>query len=458
MDSTFIIAKNIVKTRYEDLSPQVVEAVKKEVIDSLGVGLAGSTCQGIPELTGLLASFGGKKQSTVIASGIKMPVIFAAQINASMMHALDYDDAVDQAVAHPGIINVPVCFALSEYRGKISGKQCITAIALGVDLMARLGLATRYKVSMVRAGWFYASLNGYMTAAAVAGKLLSFNEETLVNAIGLAYQKTSGNQQAVIDGALAKRMAAGFAASGGILAALMAEKGITGAKNCLEGEYGFYNLYHRGGFDKETLLKDLGADFKAKDLTIKLYPSCRLTHPFIDAALALAKEQEIKPEQVETVTIFCGENACSLSLPLEVKSNPRTTVDAQFSVPWGVASAIVKRKFSIGEISQEAIRDAEIINFCKKIQVEKDPKLTSHALEPGRIRINTNTGSFVKQVDIPSGSPQNPVSYSACADKFRECAASSAKPLTEETIEWIIDTVAGLENMEDISPIINKLK
>jgi 2-methylcitrate dehydratase PrpD len=453
-DPTFAIAQNLVEVEYKDLPGQIVDIAKKEVLDSLGVALAGSAAPGIQELAEVLKGFGGNKQASMIAGRLKLPVLFAAQVNASMMHALDYDDAMDNTVAHTGCITVPVCFALSECRGKISGKDCITALTLGADLMARLGLATKYKGGMVKAGWFYASLYGYMTAAAVSGKILGFNENKMINALGLAYQMTSGNQQAVIDGALAKRMAVGFAASGGIMAALMAEKGITGAKNIIEGDYGLFNVYHRGAYDREALLSDLGQDFKLKDLTIKPYPSCRLTHPFIDAALALVKEHDIKADQVTGVTIFGGEAGYSLSVPLEVKCSPRTIVDSQFSVPWGVATAIVKRRFAIADISEKAIVDPGVLAMAKKIQAKKDTNLTAHAMEPGRVEIVTSHGSYVRKVDYPTGGPQNPMSFDACAAKFRDCASYSRKRLSKSVIEEIITRVSMLDELDDISGII----
>lgn len=457
MEPTYLIAKNFVKTGYNDLPEDVVEIARKEVLDSLGVALAGSSAGGIQGLIAVLKEFGGKKQSTVIAHDLMLPVLFAAQANASMMHALDYDDSVDQAVAHPGAVIVPVCFAVAEYLGGVSGKECITSLALGVDLMARLGLATKYKGSMLKAGWFYGSLNGYMTSAAVAGKLLGLDEEAMVNAIGIAYQKTSGNQQAVIDGALSKRMALGFAASGGIMAALMAQKGITGAKNCIEGEYGFYNVYHRGGYDRDALLTDLGKDFKIKNLTIKPYPSCRVTHPFIDAALALAEEHDIKAEHIKEVNVFGGEGGYSLSVPLEVKSKPRTTVDAQFSVPWAVATAIVKRRFSINDITLDAIKDKHVLEVAGKIKAQKAPELISHALEAGRVEVITINGTYVKQVNHPSGSPENPLSYQQCTQKFRNCASHSVKPVSREVTDKVIQSVSKLDEMDDITEIIRMI-
>jgi 2-methylcitrate dehydratase PrpD len=238
---------------------------------------------------------------------------------------------------------------------------------------------------------------------------------------------------------------------------LMAEKGISGAKNCIEGEYGLFNMYHKGGYDRAALLSGLGKDFKGINTCFKLYPSCRVTHPFIDAALILAREHNIQPEEVNEITLYCGDGGYSLCVPLEVKCHPRNPVDTQFSIPWGVATAIVKRKFNIADIGEEAIKNVSVIKVAEKTKVQKDPNLTGHALEPGRVEISTARGTYTKQVDFPSGGPQNPVSYEDCAAKFRDCASYSIKPVSGETIERIIDTVSRLEEVKDISQIIRLL-
>jgi 2-methylcitrate dehydratase PrpD len=408
----------------------------------------------VQRLIEVLKGFGGKGQSSVIASGLKLPVPDAAQINAMMMYSLDFDDTIDFAVIHPGCVVVPACFAISEYRGKVSGKKCITAIALGTDLMARLSLAARYDVGLIMGGWNYTVLYGYMTAAAVAGKILDFGENKMLHAIGLGYQQASGGLQFNRDGG--ENKGPDFATRGGILAAFMAEKGITGPRNWIEGEFGIYNLYHRGGYDRESLMGDLGKYCKIEDLTIKPYPSCRLTHAFIDATLALVNEHDIKPEQVVEIVVSGNEGGYSLCIPIEEKRRPENPTASQFNVPWSVAAAVVRRKASINEFTEEAIRDASILEMVKKIKPEKDPDLMAEFL-PAKVTITTREGTYTKHVVHPSGGPQNPMSFSDCARKFRECASYSTKPLAPETIERIIKRVEKLEEMNDIAEIINEI-
>jgi 2-methylcitrate dehydratase PrpD len=448
LDPAYDLARNIIQVRYGDLPKKAVDYVKMEVLDCIGVALAGATKPGIQELLALLTSLGGKKQSSVIASGTKLPVMHAAQVNASMIHAADYDDVVDTAVVHPGCVVVPACFALSEYRGKVSGQELITAIALGVDLMTRMGLATKYRGTYPQAGWNATTLYGYFGAAGVAGKLLGLDETALVHAFGIAYHQTSGNLQGSEDGALTKRMGPGFSVRGGIMAALMAQRGITGARNCIEGKYGIYNVYQHGAYDRETLLRSLGKEFTGTLLTIKPYPCCRATHAFVDATLALISEHEIEAEQVQGITVCVGDGAYRMCSPLEVKTNPRTLVDSQFSIPWAVAVALANKKVTMDAFTREAIGDRRILALSNKIKVERDPDLSHPVSEPGRVKIETSTGSYMKQVDHPRGGAGSEMSYEDIIPKFLDCASYARKPIPPKTIDRIIHVIANLEELE----------
>ena len=374
-----------------------------------------------------------------------------------MMHAADYDDTVDIAVVHPGCVVVPTCFALSEYRGKVTGKEFITAIALGVDLMTRMGLATKYRGTYPQAGWNATTLYGFFGAAGATGKLLGFDETAMVNALGIAYHQASGNLQGSEDGALTKRMGPGFSARGGVMAALMAQRGITGARNCIEGKYGIYNVYQHGAYDRETLLQDLGKEFTGTMLTIKPYPCCRATHAFVDATLALIREQDIEANQVQEITVYAGDGAYRMCTPLEVKTNPRTLVDAQFSVPWAVAAAIANKKVTMDAFTPEAIGDRRILALSNKIKVERDPHLSHPVTEPGRVKIETNTGAYMKQVDHPSGGPDSHRTYEDVIPKFLDCASYSIKPISQTILNRIIQSIANLEDVKPVSQILDLL-
>ena len=193
MDASYLFAENFVKTQYEDLSEGVVEATKKEILDLLGVAVGGSSEPGAKELLEIVLDWGGKEESSIIGSGIKVPAPNAAHVNATMAHALDYDDVHESAVMHPGIAIIPTCMSIAERKGSLSGREFITSTALGVDMMCRLALATTPGESPIKTGWHLTTLFGFLGAAATAGKVMGFDAERMVNAIGIAYHQCRSN-------------------------------------------------------------------------------------------------------------------------------------------------------------------------------------------------------------------------------------------------------------------------
>ena len=474
MDPIYQFAKNFIQIQYDDLPRDVVEVTKKEVLDLLGVAAAGFTAPGVKELLEIITDWGGREESSIILCKQKVPAPMAAQMNATMAHALDFDDVHDAAVMHPGVVMIPACMAVAERKGKVGGKEFITAVVLGVDLICRLALAAwpgydpsspgkkekAFQSERVKQGWHLTTLMGYFAATGAIGKLLSLDEERMVNAFGIAYHQCAGNLQGKIDGAQTKRMGPGFSTRAGIASALMAEKGMTGAKNCLEGKQGLYNMYFQGGYDAKTLTLDLGKHFEGANVSIKPYPCCRGIHNYIDATLALVNEQNIRPEDVKEVRLFSDEGGYqSLCMPLEVKVKPRTQVDTQFSIPWGVATAIAKRRAGIEHFTEAAIKSPDILEAASKISVELDHSLDrSDRIPPGKLRIITKNGqAYSKQVDDPLGSPERPMSFDDCARKFRDCFSYSASKLSHQQVGKVIDLVGQLEELEDVGEIMKLL-
>jgi len=474
MDAIYLFAKNFIDINYEDLPKEAVEVTKKQVLDLFGVALAGFTAPGIQELLGIVKEWGGKKESSIILCKQKVPAPMAAQVNATMAHALDYDDVHDAAVLHPGVAIIPACMAVAETKGKVSGTEFITAVVLGVDMICRLTLATwpgydpsspektekAFQSERVKQGWHLTTLMGYLAAAGAIGKLLGLDEAQLINAFGIAYHQCSGNLQGKIDGAQTKRMGPGFCSRAGIASALMAQKGMTGAKNCLEGKQGFYNMYFQGGYDAKTLTLDLGKHFEGVNVSIKPYPCCRGLHNYIDATLALVKEQNIKAEDVKEIKLFSDEGGYqSLCTPLEVKVKPRTQVDTQFSIPWGVATAIAKRRATIEHFTEAAITSPDILEVASKIGVELDHSLDrSDKIPPAKVELKMkNEQVYSKQVDDPLGSPERPMSFDDCARKFRDCSSYPVKKLPKKRIERLIEMIGQLEQVKDVGEIMKLL-
>lgn len=458
MDATFLFVKNFLNVQYEDIPAPVVEITKNEILDTLGVAVAGFPQPGPKELIELTRAWGGREESSVIGCKLKVPAPNAAQVNATMVHARDFDDVHETAVMHPAVVTVIPALAIGELKAGLTGKELITSVALGVDMICRLGLATRPGVSPLMTGWHFTSLYGYPTAALTVGRILGLSEEKTVSAFGIAYHQCAGNGQCVTDGALTKRMGPGFSVKGGIIAALMAEKGITGARNCLEGEQGLYKVYHHGEYDRDILTRDLGKHFEGVNVSIKPYPSCRGTHPAIDAALKITKKHAINPEEIKEILIVTGEaNHHLLCTPFEAKVRPRNPVDTQFSIPWGVGTAILRKRVTMQDFTVEATTNPQMLNLTAKIRAEADPGLNSpRGIEPAKVTVVMNNGeTFFEQIDRPLGSPNQPMSFDDCIRKFEDCVAFGGGWMPESNVKRAIELVGDLENVKDVRELIN---
>jgi 2-methylcitrate dehydratase PrpD len=347
----------------------------------------------------------------------------------------------------------------------------ITAVALGVDMICRLAIATwlgydpskpetrnlAFQSERVKNGWHFTTVMGYLAAAGATGKLIGLDEEQMVNAFGLALHQCSGCHQGRDDGAHTKRLGPGFSARAGVLSPLMAQRGITGAKNVLEGHMGLYQMYFQGGYDRATLIADLGSHFEGKNVSFKPYPCCRGTHTNIEAALTLVHENKIRPEDVKAVKIFVDAGGHQmLCSPLEVKTKPRTPVDAQFSIPWGVATAIAYGRVGIEHYTDAAIKSRDILDVASRITVVLDHSFdVSDKTPAGKVEIETTKGDrFDCQVDYPLGCPEKEMTFDDCVTKFKNCAAQIVPGITNEKQDGLIEMIKGLEDSEDAGSVM----
>ncbi len=431
MDASYFFAKNFANTKFEDLPSKVVSETKNQVLDYIGVALAGFMKEGAKEVRELAIEFGGAPQSSILGTDVKVPAPNAAQANASVAHSLDFDDVHEAAIMHPGVITIPTSLAMAEYKGGLSGKDFIVNIAVGGDMISRMGLATRPgEKNIHQYGWHFTTLNGYMTAAAVASNILGLSEDKTLYAIGIAYHQSAGNGQAVKDSALTKRLGPGFSVRGGIQATLLAQKGVTGAVNSMEGVNGYYNVYHMGNYSRDILIGELGTRFESENISIKPYPCCRGTHPSIDAALYLFNEYNIEAEDIKRIMICCGKGTrVCCGEPLEIKAKPRVVVDSQFSLAWGVASALTRKRGIIGFYRRSHQDPRFGYGFENRPYVRSGARYGG--LEPVRVAVTMKDGkTYRKQMNTATGSPERPIYFLRVRNQIpqlpRLCGKTSA--------------------------------
>ncbi len=459
MDASNLFAQNFLNVTYKDLPAKTVEETKKQVLDFIGVAAGGYGQAGAKEVRELAIEWGGKPQSTIFGCGEKVPAPNAAQANATAVHSLDFDDVHEAAIMHPGVVTISTALAVSELGGTLSGKDFIQAVAVGGDMISRMGLATRPGDDIHKYGWHFTTLNGFMTSAAVASKIMGLTEEQMISAIGIGYHQSCGNGQAVKDGVLTKRLGPGFAVRGGIQSAMLAQKGVTGAQNSMEGVQGYYKVYHGNCYSRDILVGELGKRFESENISIKPYPCCRGTHPTIDASLALATENDINPDEIDHITIWVGMGTKGLlAEPLEVKANPRNFVDSQFSLVWGCGTALAKKRVTLSSYTAEAIKDPTVLAVTNKVVVEYEPQFDTGGLEPVRVEITMKDSTkYTKELHTATGSPEKPATFEECVEKFRGCVEFSARPMPEGHADKIIEVVENLENEPDIQSLIKLL-
>jgi 2-methylcitrate dehydratase PrpD len=364
-------------------------------------------------------------------------------LNASMGHALDFDDTHDTAGSiHPGISVLASGLAVADTLGRVDGKQFIRAIALGLDVSCRVALA-----STVDRGWHRTACIGVFGAAVTAGVLLGLDAEQMRHALGIAYSHAAGNRQCILDGALTKRLQAGQAASAGVFSAVLARKAFTGAHNIFAGKYGFLELYQPNGADVSLLTRDLGRAFRGDGLSFKPYPCGRPLHAGIDAALAA--RAEIGGAAIAGVTMEMDSAGYADQFESgPSKRRPTQVVEAQFALPFLVATALVHGKVGIGEVA--GLGDAAILALSDRIEGER--VAGAHARGWLTLVVRLTDGRIVRVASSdPIGSPEKPLSTDLLRAKFRDNAANARRPIAADDVERAIDALERLEELDDVA-------
>lgn len=458
-DAIVALVDYCLATQYDSLPRAVIDITKQQLLDTVGVALAGYHADGVRQLRDFTVSMGGKPESRVWGARVAVPAHDAARVNAAMAHALDYDDTHEKSYVHPSVITIPAVLAIAEKTPGISGKDIIVATALGTDLSCRLALAAQPGVDPFKVGWHNTTIYGFISSALATGKLLGLTREQMIHAAGIAYHQASGNAQAHVDGALTKRMGPGFACSAGVLAAQMAQAGVTGARDVLEGVIGLYPQYHRGHYNRAALLDGLGADYAATELSFKPYPSCRGSHTAVEAALALRREHAFSPSEIRTITIYNGPGEFKLlGDPVEAKRAPQTNVQAQFSNPWVVATTLLNDRISLEDFEPEALKHSEVLALTHKTHTALDPSLVTQGggVGPTRVDVELANGQRLSQtVYAAKGEPNQPLTSAEFEQKFRDCAQSAG--LKPSQIAALMSTIQNLESLSDASTLTSQM-
>ena len=423
-DPAWPLAQHVHRTSFADLAGSTVESARRDILDTFGCMLGGSGSPGIDELCAVIGHWGGREESSVLLRNLKLPAPQAALLNASMGHALDFDDTLDTGGSiHPGVSVLSAVLAAADMLEGISGKDFLLAVALGLDVSCRIAFA-----ATLDRGWHRTAAIGVFGATAAVSKLMRLTAEQTLHAFGIAYSHAAGNRQCILDGALTKRMQAGQAASAGVFAAVLAKTGFTGAHNIFSGRFGFLELYQPNGHDASLLLRDLGSVYRGEALSYKPYPCGRPLHAAIDAALVVRSVLMISsPDQIESVIIEADPAGTAEQFGgAASKRRPTQVVEAQFAQPFLVATALLHGKVGIAEV--DSLGNAAVLALSDRIEGVAWDQRAKGALSVTVRR--TDGRALTIEATSPIGSPEKPLSEARFAAKFRDCAANAIRPLS----------------------------
>lgn len=445
-------ARAIAGTRYESLSPAAIDAAKKSILDTFGCILAASGAEpAAREVVEVARECGDKPQSTILGFGGKVPAVWAAFANGAMAHLLDFDDRTPWG-AHAGSSLMPAAFALAEARGGVSGKQMIAAVAAAQDLFVRL----RCNVGW-RQDWNLSNVLGAITAAGAASHVLALGSEKTAHALGIASMHSAGTMELIFGaGSDLRGMYAGFSAKGAVLAALMAEKGITGIGSLFEGKAGLFNTYFAGNYKRAQMLAGLGSDYLGAGMLYKPWPAVGISHTYIHAVLELMKENHLHPEQVERIEVFVGDFQKEMSYPLETRRAPRNAVDAKFSLPFVVALAAAKGGVAVANFNAQGLKDPQVLAMAQRVVPVEDSAADWKDKSPvARVRVITrDERSFERRGDRVPGSPDAPMTWDQLAVKFRDCARAASIPLSDDRIEDATRLAREFDTLSDVTEYV----
>jgi 2-methylcitrate dehydratase len=449
---TLTMAQWAASLTYEDLPAEVVTEVKRYLMDSVGCALGGAQQHDVHLARTVLTEIAGSGDATVLVTGEKMDPVSASLLNALMIRVMDYNDIYwKQDPSHPSDL-IPAAMAAAERAGG-SARDLILGIALAYEFEQRICEASFPGVREI--GWHHATLTAAVSPI-VAGRMLGLNAEQIQHAIGISASRHCSTGS-VTAGKLTmmKNTVDPLATQSGVLAALLAEQGYTGPEHVLDGKEGFSHV-----FDSEwkfNILTDgLGESWRILQCGMKFFPTEALTHAPISATLDLVIDNDLAPEEVETVTIYSLARAADI-LADPSKYDPRSKETADHSLPYVIAAAVAERQVTPLQFTDAKIMDPTIRAQLNKVKVIADPEIEAVFPELQRVKViirTTDGRELEKQLDYPKGDPRNPLTDAEIAGKFAALAEGIATPHDVQRIQAAIECA---EEFDDVRELMGEL-
>ncbi len=422
--------------RSHDGFPRVLARTRQHIADSCGVALGATRDADFVEA--LIAGIGPASGSgaPIFGNARRLSPPAAAFVNAALAHALDFDDIHDLARLHPTTVCLPAAWAASSLRTQTSEYQeerFLEAVALGNESLCRLGLAAHPVGDGAVSYWFTTQLFGSFAAALAAAHVLELNRNQTRNALGLAYMQTAGGKEPAFGtGSTARRIYPAFATMAGVQAALLARAGLSGPADPLGGAANVFRIYlSQDAQATRAVLLD-PEDWQALAIQFKPWPTCRLSHAFICAALKL--RNRLRDEIPQHITLHVNASARKLCEPLTSRIRPPTLPDATYSIPFVTAFVLAHGEPELEKLNEGTLADPIVLDLASRITIKPD-RHDSPGHPVGNIEATFTNG---KVLSIPT-SPPNDLTDNALFLKFKDCLHYAGRENSIRLWQYIVE-------------------
>src|SRR4030042_5025939 len=443
-----VLGSFLFNTTYDDLPQKAISGAKERILDYIGAVFY-AYGKGYQEpMLSVLRSYNGNEESTVIGEGVKLPCSFAALVNSVYNNQIS--DGSRFSGQHPSCVIIPATLASAEAKSierPVSGKELILAVALGYEVMIRIGKAMH--PSHYMRGFTSTCSTGPIGAAAAVSKVLNLSAQQVTEALAIATTMGQGLHAATKAPHPLYSFQVGRASEAGVLCAIMAQHNLKGSGEILEE--GFFPAFS-DKYDVHLVEEGLGQDYQLPKTYIKLYGGIRAMHAPIDAAVHVVKKHNIELNDIEKIHLKTVAFTLSVQIP-----NPQNARQAEYSIEFGIACALVCGDVFPDRFTEAMIGDKGVREIMKRVTVEHDPDLDLEFPQkrPSVVEITTKRGEvFSFRIEHARGEHENPLSRAELVNKFHRLAGSV---VDEGGRQRLIDYLACLEtqaNLNDLFPML----
>jgi 2-methylcitrate dehydratase PrpD len=419
------------------------------VLDTVGVTLAGAAEPAARIVQRVVGQNRGGPCG-VLGTELRAGAADAALANGTAAHALDYDDMCFVSLAHPSAPLVAAALAVGEAAAS-TGRELLDAYVVGFEVEGRLGRAMNPR--HYQRGWHCTSTLGTIGAAAAASRILRLDAGAADHAVAIAASEASGLKDNF--GTMVKPLHAGLAARNGVLAALLAQAGMTASASAVGGAQGFLAAMDSEHASLDPFTADLGERWEIVDtgITVKLYPSCAGTHPSLDALLALKRRERVEVQEIDSIEIGVDPIVPTILL----YDRPNNGLEGKFSMPFCAAAALVHGRVGIETFDPSVLGNEDILAVQRRVTMRVDSTLDASApsLTQAHVTVRLRDGRVLTaSANGAHGYPEQPASTGELATKFTSCATQT---LSTEQSARALAALTEVESLPDVRALVELL-